>query len=186
MARLTADMISALTAATVRAEFLVELDYPSGADRFWSGLMDIVWNGDTWDAIGRPERIENIEETTELRATNTQIVISGIPSAYVSNALSENYRNRTGKIYLCCVKSSDPTQVVADPIEIFSGYMDQQTISDDGQTATITIDLESKMIDFTRPRRKLWTHEDQQIANPGDLGLQYVAELQNKEIIWGR
>ena len=49
----------------------------------------------------------------------------------------------------------------------------------------MSISAESKLIDITRVKRLLFTHEDQQLINSGDDALEYVSELANIEMTWG-
>jgi hypothetical protein len=60
------------------------------------------------------------------------------------------------------------------------------TIQDTGETSVLTITAESRLIDMNRARERRFTDADQQQLYPGDLGLQYVAGLQDKEFPWGR
>ena len=74
---------------------------------------------------------------------------------------------------------------MADPYAIFQGQMDLMTISDGGDTATIKLTAESRLIDLDRSRERRFTSEDQKIEFPDDKGLEYVDDLQDKEIVWG-
>ena len=71
-------------------------------------------------------------------------------------------------------------------INVFTGYMDQMNIYEDGETATIELMIENKMIDLERPRRARYSKDYQQSVYPDDLGFNYIADLQDKEIPWGR
>jgi hypothetical protein len=42
------------------------------------------------------------------------------------------------------------------------------------------------MIDLQRPRERRYTHEDQQIDHPGDMGFEYVSQLQELNLAWGK
>ena len=53
-------------------------------------------------------------------------------------------------------------------------------------TATITLNCESRLIQLERPKNRRYTHEDQQERLTGDLGFEFVTDLQDKEIIWGK
>ena len=55
-----------------------------------------------------------------------------------------------------------------------------------GETATISISVESRLVDWERPRVHRYTNADQQIAYPGDKGLEFVAQMVEKELVWGR
>lgn len=74
--------------------------------------------------------------------------------------------------------------VIADPFLAFEGRLDVPDISDDGESCTVRVSYESRLIDLERPRERRITHEDQQIDYPGDLGREYVASLQDKVVVW--
>jgi hypothetical protein len=64
--------------------------------------------------------------------------------------------------------------------------MDVMTIQEDGQSATITINVENVLIDLQRPRVRKYTTEEQLARYPNDKSLEMVASLQEKDIAWGR
>ena len=76
--------------------------------------------------------------------------------------------------------------VVSDPYAIFKGQMDTMSISDSGETAIITVRAESRLIDLDRSRERRYTSEDLKIDFPDDKGLEYIDDLQDKQITWGR
>jgi hypothetical protein len=59
-------------------------------------------------------------------------------------------------------------------------------ISDGAETATISVSVENRLIEFQRNRVRRYTAEDQKIDYPSDKGLEFVAEISEKEIVWGR
>jgi hypothetical protein len=56
---------------------------------------------------------------------------------------------------------------------------------DGAERCEIQITYESRLIDLNRAREWRYTHESQQQISPGDLGFEYVAGLQEREIRWG-
>jgi hypothetical protein len=70
--------------------------------------------------------------------------------------------------------------------EIFSGYMDQMNIEDGADTATIEMRVENKLIDLERARVARFTSGYQKAIYPGDLGLDFLEDLQDKKLSWGR
>jgi hypothetical protein len=76
--------------------------------------------------------------------------------------------------------------VISNPIVVFSGFMDTMVINDGGETATIQVTVENRLIEFERTRVRRYTAEDQKIDFPTDKGLEFVAEMEEKEIVWGR
>jgi hypothetical protein len=76
--------------------------------------------------------------------------------------------------------------LIASPVILFSGFMDIMTIADSGDTSTITVTVENKLIAFQRTAVRRYTAEDQKIEHPTDKGFEFVAKIQEKEIVWGR
>jgi hypothetical protein len=64
--------------------------------------------------------------------------------------------------------------------------MDVMGIEDSGDTANINVTAESRLIDLERSRERRYTSEDQKINYPNDKGLEFIADLQDKELVWGR
>lgn len=185
MARsLTTALKNAITATQVSPVILFYANFPSGAVRAWSGYGNLVFDGNTYTGVGDFGGVSEITEGTDQAARGVQFMLSGIPSSLVSTALSEEYRGRTCSLWLGALNSSGA--LIADPYLLFSGRMDTMSIELGGDTASITLTGENRLIDLKRVRARRYTHEDQQIDYPGDLGLEYVAGLQDKKIFWGQ
>lgn len=184
MARnLTTNLRNALTAQQVTPIMLFYADFPSGAVRAWTGYGNLSWASQTWAGVGDFGGVDKVEEASDQSAKGVVFSLSGIPSNLISAGLDDAYQGRTCALYIGALDASGA--VVADPYLIFSGRMDVMEIEDGGETATVRLSGESRLIDLNRPRARRYTHEDQQIDYPGDLGLEYVAGLQDKQIYWG-
>jgi hypothetical protein len=157
--------------------------FDSGALRLWTGYDTISWNGVEWTGAGHLIGLSEIAESQELRAIGASATLSGIPSDFISLALSEDYQGRRCNFYIGAMSIG---QIVADPILLFGGTADVMEIDDSGEYGSITITIESRLIDLERPREHRYEHEDQQAIYPGDLGLEYVPTIQDQPIIWGR
>ena len=72
------------------------------------------------------------------------------------------------------------------PASMFKGYIDQMVIEEGADTSTITVSVESKLIDLERARTLRYTDESQKARFPNDKGFQYVNDLQDKKFNWGR
>jgi hypothetical protein len=174
---------AAAAAASISPVFLVELQWPTGTVRAWNGYGDITWGGNTFTGTGHLGTISPIKETRDGAANGVQLRLSGIPSGLIALALADDTQGRPAKIYFGLLNASAGFTI--DPYLIFDGVIDICPIEDNGETASITINLEKELID-SRARGRRYTDEDLQIEYPGDLGLAYVAGLQNKEITWGK
>lgn len=173
-----------LTAAELSPFFAVEMDFSDGIVRLWTGYGSITIDSNTFLAGGDIIGVSGITETGEIQASGITISLSGLSTSLVASALTTAYQGRDLNLYVGVLDSAGA--VIADPIKIFAGKMDVMTVEDDGAVAEISITAESKLIDLERSRARRYTSEDQKIDYPNDKGLEFIAGLQDKEIVWGR
>ena len=177
------DFTNALSADEVQPFFAVEMDFSGGAIRLWTGYGNITIGGDTYIGAADFMQIATVDETSEIKATGINVMLSGIPSNLLSSALSENYQGRDITMYFGTL---DNAGAINDtPYVLFKGIMDVMNISESSDTANISITGESRLIDLEIARERRYTSEDQKIDYPNDKGLEFVADLQQKQIIWG-
>ena len=163
---------------------LFEGVFDSGTLRFWTGTGDLAWNGVVWTGAGTLIGMTAVEETGEVVANSVTVALSGVPVDLVQLAITDASQGAPGRIWLGFL---DPAgAVIAEPVQIFAGRLDEPMISEDGESCTITVSSESRLVDLMRPREWRSTHESQQALHPGDLGFEYVAGLQAQEVTWGR
>jgi hypothetical protein len=174
-----AAILTALGEATVEPFYAVEMDFDAGAVRLWTGNGNRTIDGQTYTGTGNLISIDGLDEAADLSAKSANLSLAGIPSSYVAIALDEPYQGRKCRI-LFGVKS------VSDFVEVFSGLMDVMSIEDSGDTSTISLTVESRLVELERPRALRYTHESQQALNAGDTFFSFVADLQDKDILWGR
>lgn len=180
---LTSGMVTAITAKTVTPVLLAYFDFSSGAVRVWSGIGDIVWGGNTYSGVGNFGGVSDIAETQDNSAQGAMFTLNGIPSSLIYTALTEHYQGRAAKLWLGVMDST--MALIADPYLLFGGRMDVMTSTDSGETASLTLAVENRLIDLNRSRERRYTDEDQKIDYPADTGLRYIAGLQDKTIQWG-
>lgn len=181
---LSTDMQNVATSSVVRPIIFVKAEFDSGDVLMWSGMGDLDWDGQTWVGTGQLLRVDAMEESVEMRAVGTTVTLSGIPSDLLSLALQEDYPGRALTVYLGAF--NDDNEVISTPVVIFKGRMDIMTISEAGDSASIEVTVENRLIDFERPRERRYTSEDQKIDYPDDKGFEFVSTIQDKEIVWGR
>jgi hypothetical protein len=184
MARdLTAGAIAQLQAGNVEPALLYEGQFASGYIRLWSGIGPLSWNGYTWTGVGTLGGISDVEETGEIKANGITVSLSGIPSDLIAAVLGDARHGKTGRVYLAFFSFGS---VVADPALIFEGRLDVPSIDEGAESATISITYESELMDLERARERRWTPEDQAISYESDKGFDYVASLQDAQVVWGR
>ena len=196
---LTTSMRDALVADTVRPIYLVRMVFDSSESpaelNLWSGVGDLSYDGETYLGVGDLLGISEIKESAEISATGMNISLTGVKSSLIAVAKDHEYQGRPLTVRLGAFNSSG--SLVADPIIIFSGFMDTMTIAEAGEYSTISISVENKLIAFEKSKIRRYTAEDQKIdyplklangdPNPNyDAGFEFVTAIVEKEIIWGR
>jgi len=180
MARsIPAAILTALAQPTVSPFYAVEMSFDSGSVRLWTGYGDRTIDGQTYVGVGTLLAISGLEEVNNLSAKQATITLDGISSSIVALALSEPYQRRSCRILWGVTD-------VNDFVEVFGGYMNTMQIEDGGETSTISLVVDSKLVELNRPRSRRYTHESQKSRYPTDTFFSFVADLQDKQIPWGR
>jgi len=167
--------------ASIRPFFAVDLLFDT-PQYYWTGLGDLTVAGVTYGGAGNLLDISALPETSEIKAANATISLSGINGALLSTALQTQYHGRLARVKFGL---SDPVVLV----EIFVGYMDQMTIEEGPDSCTISLSLESRLVDLERPRPVRFTTESQRLRFPNktpDKAFEFINDLQTKPLMWGR
>jgi len=186
---LTAAVDAVLESANVSMLGLVELDFGSGFVRVTNAPYSFSWNGHDWLGLGRGGGIDQVDEGAGLEARGVALKLSGIPvsgegdSENIAIALGEHYQGRDVRIWVALL--DDQFAIVPDPKLIFLGRMDNMEI-EIGATATVVVRAENRLADLERPRVRRYNSGDQQLLFPGDKGLEFVEQMVDTSIVWGR
>ena len=127
--------------------------------------------------------VSAIEDGTTVEARGVTVAASGIDAGLLSDCLTGEQLGLPACVYLGAFSGGS---LIVDPITAWSGRMDQPTILVDGLTFTVATNCESRLLDMNVPVDRRYTHEDQQIAFPGDLGFMFVSGLQELTLYWGQ
>ena len=189
MARdITSAFNTAITNQVVRPIVGIEMDFSDGILRMWNGYGNLTMtaggSSKVFTGVGDMLGISEIEESSTLSMSGVTLTLSGIKSSIISTALSANYTNRKGAIYLGLFDTSN--NVVSDVYTLFKGNMDVLNIQEGAATSLIQLKLESRLITFEKPANRMYTLEDQKVDFPNDLGFEFIPDLQDQEIIWGK
>jgi hypothetical protein len=185
---LTSGMLGVTTADVVRPAYFVRMVFDSSESpnvlNLWSGVGDLTYGGNTYLGVGDLLSISQITETADIQATGINVSLTGIKSSFIAIAKDHEYQGRALTVSLGAFDTSG--SLIADPVIVFSGFMDTMTISESGQHSSINIAVENKLIAFERSKVRRYTAEDQKIDHPTDKGFEFVTAIVQKEIIWGR
>jgi hypothetical protein len=150
----------------------------------WNGIGDLAYGGNTYTGTGDLLSISQITETADIQASGINVSLAGVKSSLIVIAKDHEYQGRPLIVSLGAFDASG--SLIADPVIVFSGFMDTMTIAESGQYSTISIAVENKLIAFERAKVRRYTAEDQKIDHPTDKGFEFVTAIVQKEIIWGR
>ncbi len=202
---LTANLITEITSAAFRPFYAIKADLATQTLALWTGIGDLSISGVTYSGVGTFLSIGQIQETAQISANGLDLSLSGIPSDLLSLALTEQYQGRELELFFGITDLTDifllresgdfillendgriTIQDAEAPASMFKGYIDQMVIEEGADTSTITVSVESKLIDLERSRTLRYTDESQKARFPNDKGFQYVNDLQDKKFNWGR
>jgi len=202
---LSTETVENIEAPVVKPFFAAELNFFSETIRMWTGQGTLVLDdGTQWLGLGQLLSISSIEETAEMAVKGATVSLSGIPSEVLSLALSEPYQGRVCKIYFGTISTGaliqqsgsyilmqDGSKILVETgekslNELFSGYMDQMNIEEGSEASTIEMSVENKLIDLERARVARYTSGYQKSVYPNDLGMDFLEDLQDRQIPWGR
>lgn len=161
----------------------VQFDFDSGTSRITNNAYDVTWDGHTWRGLGELGSIDPVQEGADLQAYSLAMQLSGVPVANIAVALEEQYQGRACTIWAAPLSAS--YAVLADPVIVFKGLIDDMPVKL-GKTATVQVNVQSRLADWDRPRVRRYNDADQQAAYPGDRGLEFVEQMVEKQFVWGR
>jgi hypothetical protein len=186
MARtLTAGMQTAVAAENGEIIHFIELQFSGGTQRISTGVVTMSWDSQTWTAIGGALTINAVTESPDLSASSIGVTLSGVDQTILNVLLTENYIGRVAKVWMVHLSSG---AVIADPLLLFSGFMDggwsiKETRGQSG-TVTITSQLVSRLSRLDLMRGIQTNVTSHQAIYPGDRFFEHVNTLARTPIIW--
>ena len=181
-------LADAFTAPLVFPFGAVEMLFDSSPLRLWTGVGNLTLNTQTFLGAGTLLAMSLVEETTQLKAAGMDITLSGQASGLISLALQEKYSGRTVRAYMGGLNTG--TGALIGGQQLFVGYADQMIIEQDsedieeGGGTTIVLHCDHEFTRLEGKREPRYTSESQRGRYDGDTFFDYVAWLQDREIIW--
>lgn len=177
---LVSQLSTALDGDTVNVFWACDLQFDEpNALHFWNGIGDLDIDGTTYTGAGDLLGVSDLRESSDIAAYGATLTLSGIPSSLIELAQSEPYQGREAR-----VKFGIETGGARYTVTVFTGEMDQMNIRLGPETCTISIDVESRLVDLNRARVRLFTDADQQSRFPGDKAFSFVTRLQSERLEW--
>lgn len=184
-------VLANITSGNFAGVILAQLHF-SPIQRYCNAYQSIFWDEDgggevEYIGLGNLVGLSVLTETGELAAQTIQLTLSGIPNSTITDIFSNEYIGKPCFLWYATL-DKDTFAVESGqngPILIFAGNMDYGNIQF-GNTATITLNVTSRLADWERPRGGRFNQAYQQRhVDPTDIGFNYVKSLQNKTVTWG-
>jgi hypothetical protein len=167
----------------------VDLDFPSGHVRFHTRTGTVYWGTQSpdhaWLGVGKFGAIDVVREDAELRPNSVVLTLSGVDADLVSAATSELYHGRAVAVYDGYLDTTT-FALVAEPELRFRGVMDYMTVTFGRNSGIISLNCESELARWQRPRALLNTHESQQLLYEGDRFFDMIPVLQTRPVDWSK
>lgn len=179
------DFDTAVQTDEVHPILLAKINTSGGDVRVWTGIGDLTYDSETYVGTGTIGGVTELQEKTDLSANGLGFTLSGVPSDMISTALSEVEQGRVCTLWLALLNTSTEA-LINNPYELFSGFTDVTVISESGDTSSIVINAENRMISLERTKVRRYTDEDQQSEHSGDQGFEFVPGLQDKVVVFGK
>ena len=180
---ITSDFETEVDADLLRPAILIKAEFESGDVLAWTGVGSINFNSESYTGLGELLGISVVQETQKMEANGLQFTLTGLDSSLISIALNDEYQWRPITMWFAVLNPD--FSIIADPYKIFSGRMDIMEITDSGNDSSIVLNAENNLIDLKENRERRYTPEDQKRYFTGDLGLDFVPNIQEIEILWG-
>lgn len=177
------DYLEVSQEAVVRPILLVALDYASGVQRLCTAPFDVTAMGEVFAGVGALGGIDPVRDQPGTGARPLTLSLSGIDPDAIAAALGEDYRGRSAHVWVVLLDQGHA--VIGDPLLVFRGTMDTQQIRL-GATATIAVSLTSRTADWERPKGLRFTDAAQKARFPADRGMEFVAQMVDRQVVWGR
>lgn len=179
----SATVLAALASNSLALAALVNIAVPGGAISLNTSNWDLVWSGTTYKGAFGLGSISEISDAPGETQGLTLTLNGGDPTR-ISLALDATDVIQGSPVTIRTAIIETSTYTVLDaPIE-WTGKADTMAISEDGETATITLTVESQAIDLLRGNLKMFSHVDQQALFAGDRAFEYVVSQADQPVVW--
>lgn len=187
-----------ITDDVIRPVYIVVIDLPHPTQvnttvthALWTEDFDInnaSIDGTQYDLVGAGDllSVSDLNETSDLTASGLSIRLVA-STDFVTVLRDREYQGYPVKVYLGITEVyADGRMYTPKTSMIFDGFIDQMLFSITENAVVITLKAESKLIRLAKSSNRSYTQEDQIAEYPNDKGFEYMNNLQDREVLWGR
>lgn len=178
---------TALGSGVVRPAFFAEFQFDSGTTRFWTGessiTTDLGGGSVTWTGGGLLGSMVFSGESESTQAKTITFTLNGVDQSFYATAIETEYRGRPVKVWFALMSSDFASVSYYYLME--EARMDTLSISEPGDTITLMLKCESRLVDLFSARRCPLSNEQLQKEYPTDTFYEYTSTLPGKKMPWG-
>ena len=178
------ELLTALSEPLVNPCIFVSITFKNETVNIWSGLGTQVFNGLTFTGLGPLMTLSTPEEGYTVQARGMTLTVSGIDPVFLPDVKDNLQLGAPVTVWLG-LKDPSSGELIDEPAIAFQGCVDQPSFVIGEKDIAIEIALESRLISMNTSIDRRLTNDDLQLTTPGDLGLMFVAGLQNQVLMWG-
>lgn len=164
----------------------IEVDLPTGVQRYTTAGATMSWDGQTWIGGVDPSWLEPIRETESQEMVGLKITLSGLSSSQRAIALGQNVQGRRITIWVAPMSATSYT-LIDTPIVEWEGLLDVMYVEDRGSESSpeqaLVIEAETEDARFLRANIRRYTDRDHQQRFPGDTICRFTSQSE-KVIVW--
>jgi len=146
----------------------------------------------TWTGFGGNLYFEQVDETSDLKANGTTVVLSGVDQSIIQIILAQHYVGREAKLYRA---HFDGGNIISEPLFLFWGYMNGgfkvketkgEDVEDTDKSVEISADIQDEISVLDIARGIQTNPSSLQSIFPDDGGFDSIADLAEAAISWGK
>ena len=179
---ISSPMLAALTSNLIRPAFAAIITFKSQTVYVWSGVGNLLYNGNTYLGIGDFGKIGSVVEGSDVQAYGTTITLSGIDPTLLSESLTDIQIGAPATLYFILLDGNG--SIFGTPYPLFIGTVDKPTLDIGTETLSITLNLENRLSNLQRANMRRYTSADQNIYYPDDCAFNWVEQLSDQALKW--
>jgi hypothetical protein len=183
---INASTANLLDDAIVKLILLADLTLAGQTVRLTSAARNVVWNGNTYVGNSWLLPLDGVEETTDTGNLGFQLSLSSVDVTTLSVILNNPNRGEPATLWIAALSDAATPAIVGAPVLIYKGLIDSCEIEDKLEEPSVVINLENDLAKFDTSQNFRFTTESQSVLFPGDLGFQYVPQLETWSGFWGK
>ena len=139
---------------------------------FNTSPVDLVFDSQTWYAVGNLGKIEDIAETDEVQTNSINVHLNLINEDMRVYASNLDYANRPATLYRAYL--DEAYNIIGSPLVLFYGAMDNVTFTEQGKDSSMSMSIADHLVDWARNRNGRYTSREQKLIDSTDTGLDHL------------